>query len=111
MSAIRAARVAARYGVPFRTGLKVARAAKAEGLGNAIAFALVEQESGFRHVFGHDTTFLAGLPVTRERYRSLVARVRAGGTSNGVGFTQITYLGYLLQQPKLWRKGKNLRFG
>lgn len=110
MSAWQVALKAQRY-VGFAKGLKIARAAKRKRLPYPLAFALVEQESGFRHIFGHDTTFLAGQPVTHDRYQRLIAHIRAGGTSNGVGYTQITYPGYLLEHPGLWRKGKNLRFG
>lgn len=97
--------------INFRDALKIARASKAQGIGYALGFALVDQESGFRHIFGHDNSFLAGLPVTEERYRKLQRHIRAGGASNGVGFTQITYPTYITGHNGLWDKVNNLNFG
>lgn len=62
------------------------------------ACTLVEQESGGRNIFGADWGVIgadrvpfARLPVTRSRLERLLAHIRQGGTSNGVGVTQLTY--------------------
>lgn len=84
--ALRARRAGARH------ALKIVQEAKRAGIQPSWAFALVEQESGFRNVFGHDRgSILAGQPVTRARVRRLLAHVRQGGISNGVGLTQLTW--------------------
>jgi len=112
MNPAKAARIGTKYGVPYWTGYKIARYAKRTGVGLSLAFALVEQESGFRHIFGHDYGGpFPGLAVTRSRYRKLVAHIKRGGYSNGVGFLQITYPVYLIEHPGLWRKRANLKFG
>jgi hypothetical protein len=54
--------------------------------------ALVEQESGGKNIFGCDRGSIhCHLPVNRVAVRELLEYVDAGGTSNGVGLTQITY--------------------
>ena len=112
IGALRAARIAKHYGVPGPIARTVAFAALVTGTRQALAFALVEQESGFRHIFGHDAGGpFPGQAVTRERYRELVRHVERGGTSNGVGLTQITYGGYLTANPGLWRPLANVKFG
>jgi soluble lytic murein transglycosylase-like protein len=97
--------------VPVRIARVIRAEAIDKGVPMALAFGVVEQESGFQHIFGHDTDFYAGRYVTRLRYRKLVRHVRNGGTSNGVGLMQITYPGYLLEEPTLWRRRDNVGFG
>jgi hypothetical protein len=81
-------------------------------MSQALAFGLVEQESTFQHIFGHDPGGpFPGQRVTRRRYRQLVDHVRGGGTSNGVGLTQLTFPGYLTGNPGLWRRLTNVKFG
>ena len=112
IGAIKAARVARANGVPADVAAIVAYAAATQRVSPALAFALVEQESGFRHIFGHDPGGLfPGESVTRSRFRTLLAHVKAGGTSNGVGLTQITYGGYLVAHPGIWRKLANVKLG
>ena len=83
--------------------------------------ALVEKETGFRHIFGCDAgSILCHRRVTRRRYRKLQRHVRAGGVSNGVSYVQVTYGGFLLGEASvnygidgdaLWRPKANLRWG
>ncbi|MCV7627578.1 hypothetical protein M3A84_010740, partial [Micrococcus luteus] len=87
----------------------------------AVAAALAELESGGRNVFGHDAGGVhsaprgTDVPVTRERYEELVARVAQGETSNGVGPAQITWPPYFAQAAerglRLWEPEDNLAFG
>ncbi|MGH3085974.1 MAG: peptidoglycan recognition protein family protein [Rubrobacteraceae bacterium] len=76
--------------------------AKRANLHITSACALVEQESAGRNVFGADWGTrradhipFAHLPVTGQRVRQLVAHVRAGGVSNGVGLTQLTWRDFI----------------
>jgi hypothetical protein len=110
--ALRCARIAIRNGVPREDAFNIAFAGGLLRVSQAFCFALVEQESTFRHIYGHDPGGLfQGQPVTRSTYRRLVDHVRAGGTSNGVGLMQITYSGYLLAHSGLWRRLANVKFG
>lgn len=72
------------------------------GLGLAWACALVEQESAGKNIFGHDAGGLfPGEPVTKEKVQKLIAHVKAGGVSNGVGLTQLTYIGFIYEAEHL----------
>jgi hypothetical protein len=110
--ALRCARIATRNGVPRGNARIIAFAAAQRRMSQALAFALVEQESTFQHIFGHDPGGpFPGQPVTRTLYRQLVEHVRGGGTSNGVGLTQITFSSFLTENPGLWRRLANVKFG
>src|SRR5262245_33471446 len=76
--------------------------AKRAGLPLALALALVDQESGFQNIFGCDLGPRDSAPwchqeVTKERVGALLRHVKAGGTSNGVGLTQLTSIGFIQQ--------------
>ena len=76
--------------------------AKREGLRLALALALVEQESGFKNIFGCDLGPRETAPwchqdVTKERVKELIQHVKAGGVSNGVGLTQLTSIDFIRQ--------------
>ena len=110
--ALRCARIAIPNGVERRTAFNIAFAGALLRVSQALCFALVEQESTFRHIYGHDPGGpFPGQPVTRSSYRQLVEHVRRGGTSNGVGLMQITFGGFLLGNPGLWRRLANVKFG
>lgn len=97
--------------------LIVARRAKRAGATNSLrivyeahraqvrvsdAFELVDAESGFRNIFGADEHApFAHLKVTADRVAALIRSVIAGGVSNGVGLTQLTYLPYILAAQQL----------
>jgi hypothetical protein len=77
---------------------------KRAGLPFALALALVDQESGFQNIFGcdlgpRDTAPWCHQPVTPDRVKALIAHVEGGGTSNGVGLTQLTSID-LIQQAE-----------
>lgn len=73
------------------------------------AFALVEQESAFKNIFGGDHGPLKHptrppffrCRVTAKRVQQLVEWVNAGHASNGVGLTQLTDLGLILTAERL----------
>lgn len=90
--ALRAKRAGARF------SLRIVREARIAGLPVSLAFALVDRESAFHNVFGHDEgAYRPGNTVTNQRVRELLDRVDAGGKSNGVGLTQLTWPGYIRQ--------------
>lgn len=99
----------------------IAAAARRADVPLALAAALTQLESGGRNVFGHDAGGVHSaprgtvVPVTRERFEELVARVAAGETSNGVGPAQITWPPYFEQARRrglrLWEPEDNLAFG
>jgi hypothetical protein len=86
----------------FSFGPAILAEAAAAGLPPALALALVEQESGFRNIFGCDqgprnTAPWCHQEVTRERVKALIHHVEHGGISNGVGLTQLTSIGFIRQ--------------
>lgn len=100
--------------VPLRISFYIAFACRKYRLRYALGYALVQQESNFQHIFGHDYRgHFPGEKVTRRRYRELRDYLsRTGGKgANGVGLTQITYHVYILEQPGLWKKRANVYFG
>lgn len=110
--ALRCARIARRNGVRGRDAFNIAFAGAQLQVSQALCFALCEQESTFRHIFGRDVGGpFPGQPVTRSKYQQLVEHVRGGGTSNGVGLMQLTFPGYLTENPGLWRRLANVKFG
>ena len=94
-------------GAGFAFGPVILAESKRQGVQLALALALVEQESGFRNIFGCDGGRMIGKapwchqPVTRQRVQELIAHVSAGGTSNGVGLTQLTSIGFIRQAEAL----------
>lgn len=94
--ALRAKRAGANH------SLRTVWEARRAGIPISWAFALVEQESNFQNVFGHDGgSILHGQKVTRERVHRLLAFIHHGGVSNGVGLTQLT-------SPPLIREAERL---
>lgn len=76
--------------------IRIIEEARAERLPLSWAFALVQQESDFRNVFGHDAgSIMHGQPVTRDRVIRLMRHIDRGGVPNGVGLTQLTWPPYL----------------
>jgi hypothetical protein len=83
-------------------GPAILATSKREGLPLALALALVEQESGFINQFGCDLGPQSTVPwchqlVTRDRVKALIRHVEGGGTSNGVGLTQLTSIDLIRQ--------------
>jgi hypothetical protein len=84
---------AKRYGANY--SLRIIREARRAGIPVSLGFALVEKESGFRNVFGHDPTTSIptswqGGTVTKTRYDFYKARRSAHGMQ-GVGPCQLTW--------------------
>lgn len=116
IGAIKAARKARSFGVESYTAAVIAYSAAILRVDQALAFALVEQESGFRHIFGCDSGPANKPPychqeVTRERFDKLREYAISTKRSNGVGLTQITYWTYLRDHPGIWRKLANVKLG
>lgn len=107
-------RAARRLRIPRHVALYIAFACRKYRLRYALGYAIVQQESNFQHIFGHDPGGLfAGQRVTRGRYAELRRHLKAsrGPGANGVGLTQITYYTYILEHPGLWKKRANVYFG
>lgn len=89
---LRLARTARRHGA--RSALGIIRRARDEGIALSLAFALAEQESDFRNVYGHDPVANPapkGGKVTKRNYRAYKAARKRGLGMQGVGFTQLTW--------------------
>jgi hypothetical protein len=86
-----------------------------EGVQISLAFAICEQETGFRNVFGHDPTIFAGAgKVTKAKY--LAYKQQRGPTGRGgmqgVGPMQLTYYSFQDDADKLggcWKVEPNIR--
>ena len=82
-----------------------------------LACALVEQESSFRNVFGHDPVhnpIPKGSRVTRESYERYRALRDAGLGAQGVGVTQLTFPPFQDRADELggcWEVRNQLRVG
>lgn len=88
----RARRAGAKY------SLRIILEARRTGIPLSLAFALVETESGFRNIFGADRgSILKHEKVTKKKVDRLLRFVAAGGPSNGVGLTQLTYPPFIKQ--------------
>jgi hypothetical protein len=89
-------------------------AARHAGLKLSLACGLIEQESEFRNVFGHDPTIFVGAgKVTRTKYLAYKAR-RGHTRMQGVGPAQLTYWSYQDEADKLggcWKPYCNLLVG
>lgn len=97
MLAMRAKRHGAKY------SLRIVLEARCAGIPISLGFALIEQESGFRNVYGHDpvlsvlsgppskTVPRRGGPVTEINYRVYKKRRAEGMGMQGVGPGQLTW--------------------
>jgi len=81
----------------------------------SLGVALQEQESNGRNIFGADQNApFTHQPVTKERVLELVAHVRAGGISNGVGPLQLTFLPFIEEANRdggAWKPSVNIATG
>lgn len=98
---------------PFYLAYRIVRACEDTRTPVPRLAALVEKESGFKMIFGHDAGGLfPGERVTRRKYRALQNSLRAGaGGANGVGLIQATYPPFIEEDDDLWREKHNLRWG
>jgi hypothetical protein len=89
-----------------------------------LAATIMERESGGQNIFGHDAggsfsgPITVKIPVTEARYKTFLAEIGAGKTSNGVGPMQLTYRGYHIGPVSMqargfnaWVPADNIRYG
>lgn len=89
------------------------------GLPISYGLALVQKESGFHNVFGHDPTRSIpdkwkGSTVTRAKYSFYKVRRRAGQGMQGVGYTQLTWFALQDDADKVggcWKAYPNMVVG
>ena len=82
--------------------LRIVWEARRAGIPISLAFAVVEQESGFQNVFGHDHGGMyPGLSVTKERVAGLIRALREHRGANGVGLTQLTWPPFVYAAERL----------
>lgn len=107
--AVKAKRYGARY------ALRIVLEARRAGIPVSLGFALIEQESAFRNVFGHDPSIFRGAgDVTRRKYLAYKRqRGRRGqGGMQGVGPAQLTYYAFQDSADKIggcWQPKHNIR--
>jgi peptidoglycan hydrolase-like protein with peptidoglycan-binding domain len=99
----------------------VVREARRAGLPVALACAVLEKETGFRNVFGHDAVRNPVksppgglLAVTEANYRQYLAHRRRGLGNQGVGPMQLTSAFLQDRADQLggcWQPGPNIRVG
>ena len=100
-----------------RFGSVIVAEARRARLALPLACALVEQESSFRNVFGHDRVrnpIAKGAAVTRESYLRYRTWRDAGLGAQGVGVTQLTWPPYQKRADHLggcWKVRNQLRVG
>lgn len=117
--AVAAKSYGARYSL--RIILEVRRAQKTykHELPISAGFALIDQETGFANVFGHDDTMSIkpswrGTEVTREKYLLYKHRRQLGMGAQGVGPAQLTYHVFQDRADELggcWIPKHNIRVG
>lgn len=94
----------------------IVAASNSTGLPLGVAVGMIMKETGGANIYGHDAggACCGWGEVTRDNFLgAFLPAVLAGGTSNGVGPTQITYPGYFRQNPDYlwWDPYWNCRFG
>ena len=100
-----------------RHGARIVVEAKRAGLPLPLACALVEQESSFRNVFGHDgvqNPITKGGRVTRASYERYRGFRDQGLGAQGVGVTQLTFPPFQDRADDLggcWKVRNQLRVG
>ena len=89
-------------GAGVENAAAIVAASNNTGLPLGVAMGMVMKETGGANVYGHDAGGACSGwgQVTQDNFRNnFLPVVLAGGTSNGVGPTQITYPGYFRQNP------------
>ena len=100
-----------------RHGVQIVAEAQRAGVPIPLACALVEQESSFRNVFGHDPVqnpTPKGSRVTRESYERYRGFREVGLGAQGVGVTQLTFPPLQDRADELggcWKVRNQLRVG
>lgn len=106
---------AKRHGANY--ALAIVEEARRAGIPVSLGFALIEQESGFRNVFGHDPTIFAGAgTVTKSKYLAYRRQRGANGRGGmqGVGPAQLTYWSFQDRADDFggcWVARHNIRVG
>ena len=104
---------AKRYGANY--ALRIYLEAKRAGIPYSLGLALIEQESNFKNVFGHDpvrSPQIQGGSVTKSRYRRYKHLRRQGYGMQGVGPAQLTYYTFQDDADRLggcWKPKFNIR--
>lgn len=105
------ARTAKKHGANY--SLRIIQQARKSGIPISLAFALIEQESGFKNVFGHDPTIYQGAgKVTKKKYLEYKAQ-RGHTHMQGVGPAQLTWWQYQDEADKrggAWVPKHNISF-
>ncbi len=97
--------------------LRIIREARRAGIPISLGFALVEQESSFKNVFGHDPTIFVGAgTVTKAKYQQYKAKrgPTGRGGMQGVGPCQLTWYEFQDRADRLggcWLPQHNIRVG
>jgi soluble lytic murein transglycosylase-like protein len=107
------ARIANAHGAQY--SLRIITEARKNNVPVSLAFALVQQESGFRNVFGHDPTHSIpdrwkGTVVTAQKYKHYKEH-RSSGGMQGVGPCQLTWYEYQDEADRLggcWKPRYNI---
>ena len=104
-----------------RHGDIIVREARRHGLPVALVCAVIEKETGFRNVFGHDRVRnpiksppKGLLEVTEARYKQYLKHRKAGEGCQGVGYMQLTSPGLQDKADGVggcWNTGANIRIG
>lgn len=108
-------RAAAQRGCRAGLARIIIKRAREQEIPISVLFALVETESGFRKVFGHDNTIFAGAGVvTKEKYLRYKKQRLASGNRlmQGVGEAQLTFWAYQDRADAYggcWRADPNIR--
>jgi hypothetical protein len=99
----------------------IVREAHHSGVPVSLVCAVIEHETHFRNVFGHDrvanpikSPARGLLEVTEERYHEYLRHRRLGQGSQGVGPMQLTFPGFQDRADQLggcWQPGPNIRVG
>lgn len=108
------AAVAKRAGANY--SLRILWEARRAGIPPSLLFAMVEKESNFSNVFGHDPTVWVGAgTVTETKYRLYKAlRGTPGKRMQGIGPTQLTWWEFQDRADRLggaWKPQHNIRVG
>lgn len=105
------ARTAKKHGANY--SLRIIQQARKSGIPISLGFALIEQESGFKNVFGHDPTIYQGAgKVTKKKYLDYKSK-RGHTQMQGVGPAQLTWWQYQDEADKrggAWVPKHNISF-
>lgn len=95
-----------------RYSLRIVLEARRAGIPVSLGFALIEQESGFRNVFGHDPTIFIGAGVVTKQKYLAYRKQRGRSKMQGVGPAQLTWWAYQDEADQLggcWVPKHNIR--